>query len=75
MDNESKSEDNKSYENEENEMKGNLEGFEVMASQVRNHPDQLLMSTPAPHYDLSPPVVKTPFNLTSIRELMKQPPI
>jgi hypothetical protein len=61
--------------NEEKEMRGNLEGFEVMASQIRNHPDQLLMSTPAPRYNLAPPPIKTPFKLTSIRELMKQPPI
>jgi hypothetical protein len=60
--------------NEENEMEGDLGHCDLVASPANSGQDQALVEMPVPRYDLRPPVVKTPFKLTAVGELLKQPP-
>jgi archaellum biogenesis ATPase FlaH len=60
--------------NEEKAMNGNLEGFEIMPAPASTDQGQTVIEMSPPRYDLRPPVIKIPFKLTSIGELLKQPP-
>jgi len=59
---------------EEKEMRNNLAGFEDIARLNNNGDETGLMASSAPRSLLPAPVKKKPFKLTSIGELMKQPP-
>ena len=59
---------------EENKMRNNLEQFVVVAAPNHSAQEQDLTEAPTTRSLLPPPANKKPFKLTSIGELMKQPP-